>query len=93
MKDNLYIKCPKCGREYTINEIFMDEDFLGTQHHIIKDEEGKIIGFDGEEPLFEEEFECDECNTKMHLKANVTIKVDSVQVEDDDEFTVKLEDK
>ena len=41
------IKCPTCGYEYLPAEIYMPNDFLGKPNNLMRDEHGKIIGFNG----------------------------------------------
>ena len=72
------IYCPTCGREYFPEEIFMRGDMYGNPHSIIRDENGKIIEYEGHSVNLNETYTCDKCNTffrvvgKMDFKAFVT---------------------
>lgn len=87
---SVLIKCPHCGAEYLVEEIFMGEDVIGTRMPI-KDEDGKILHIDGDEPTYSAEYICDKCDTKFIAKLNIS--VDSVtEIKDtwDEEYTVEI---
>jgi len=69
------ITCPVCGQTYVPGEIFMPESFFGNQKEIIKNEQGKIEFYTGDDMDLEEEYVCDSCMTKLKIKANLTFDV------------------
>jgi len=70
------IKCPVCGQEYLPSEIFYPNDFIGKPTEIIKDTSGRIEFYLGDDPSFDENFICDNCNTRLKIHASVHYKVD-----------------
>ena len=79
MKKSTTIKCPNCEQEYTISEIFFDEDLIGTQVNVQKDENGKIFCFEGEEPTLEQTYICDKCGKEFKVKASLTFSSELVE--------------
>ena len=74
MKDKkvVYIKCPKCGREYLPSEIFIPEYFFGKPTTIERDANtGKIVNFYGKDMDLTERYICDKCNTPFKILAKV----------------------
>ena len=37
------IKCPHCGYEYTLEELFLASDILGKPRDLVRDPLGKIL--------------------------------------------------
>ena len=65
------IKCPNCGKEYLPSEIFIPDYLIGKPRTIVR--EGKeIISADGILPDMQEEFFCDDCNTKFEVVAKIS---------------------
>lgn len=85
------VKCPKCGAEYTIAEIFYPENLLGTPVDIIRDDNGRIIFIDGKEPELEEDWECEHCGTdfKVKLEIKPTVVYDK-RLDFKDDFSVDI---
>lgn len=69
------IVCPTCGQEYLMAEIFLPSEFIGKPKEIVRTADGKITAFLGEPSNLEEEYICDNCNTKMNIKANISFEV------------------
>lgn len=61
------IKCPECGYEYLPAEIYLPNDFLGKPKNIMKDSNGKILGFDGIKMNDTETYKCDNCDTLFEV--------------------------
>lgn len=61
------IKCPTCGYEYLPAEIYMPNEFLGKPKNIMRDENGKIIGFNGIKMNDTETYKCDHCDTLFEV--------------------------
>lgn len=77
------IKCPKCGWEYHVSEIFYPYSLTGKASNIVRSEEGKILYMNCEEPELEETFCCENCDHEFTVKAKVTFEVVE---EKEDEF-------
>lgn len=73
------IKCPHCGYEYLPAEIYFPDNFLGKPEHIIKDENGKILGFDGEDMNTSEVYTCDNCGKVFTIDGVITFKADVIK--------------
>ena len=75
MKKYYAIKCPKCGWEYLPEEIYVS--ILGKPKNIVKDENGKILFFDGDSVDLHEEYICDNCGCTFttDLKLIIDTKV------------------
>ena len=68
------IKCPNCGAEYTIEEIFYPEDLFSKIRTCVKDSDGKILHTDFiEEAPLTQTYCCDYCDkeftTTLSIKA------------------------
>ena len=44
---SITIKCPYCGAEYKVSEIFYPYDLTGKVTEVIRDEDGITVDFDG----------------------------------------------
>lgn len=86
INSNWIIKCPKCGREYLPCEIFYPEDMM-LSTNVIKDENGKIIYFEGNQPDGFESYICDGCGEEFTVKVSMTFDVEKPEVDFDDDFT------
>lgn len=87
--NNCIIRCPVCGQEYLIAEIFLPEDFLGNPSNIVKRVDGKIDFYLGEKPSFETSYCCDNCNTTFDIKAKVAFET-TARKDFSDEYVSKL---
>lgn len=76
MQNTPLIKCPVCGQEYMPAEIYLPEEFFGKPKNIVKDSSGQVKSFSGEDMNLDEEYICDQCNTKIKIHANVTFETD-----------------
>ena len=92
-KDFKIIKCPKCGYEYVAAEIFFPQDLLGKPNNIIRDDKGHIVLVEGESPCFEEEFECENCDSVFKARLDINFNSSCDKDLDEDEFVIDLEDK
>lgn len=80
------IKCPHCGFEYHPSEIFYPNAFFGRTDSLIKSPVGKILYVDyqeGEEPNFQEHFECEDCGKSFVINATVSYSTSKVSEEVD----------
>lgn len=90
-KKSVVIKCPHCGCEYLPAEIFYPEEFLGQPKNILKDDNGKILGFQGEDMALVESFFCDHCGKEFKVTATCSFKSEAVKdiFDDADDFEIK----
>lgn len=83
-KNPNYIRCPHCGWEYHPSEIFYPNAFFGKTDTLVKDALGKILYVDfkeGDEPIFQESFECENCEKQFVINAAVTYSTSKVSEE------------
>lgn len=87
------IRCPECGWEYLPGEIYFPTDFVGKPTNVIKDEEGNVLGFDGEDMNTLETYTCDHCGKTFNVDASVTFRTTLVKdiFDDEDDFEVTEE--
>jgi hypothetical protein len=67
----MIVNCPNCKREYEISEIFIPTEVFGKipPNGILKGKDGKIkMVLYKDEPIFIEEYICDNCNNKFYTK-------------------------
>lgn len=69
------IKCPNCGYEYLPAEIYYPNNFLGYPKNIVRDDNGKILGFDNHSMLDTETFICDNCNADFEVTSTTNFAV------------------
>ena len=79
------IKCPHCGYEYLPSEIYYPEEYFGKPKNIIRDEEFKIIYFDGESINTKEYYVCDNCKKPFGVDMDVKVKVSNKNAYDFEE--------
>lgn len=72
---NVIFKCPKCGMEYAIGEVFYPDDLLGIPRNVIRDDNGKIIFIEGKKPVLEEDWECEKCGCDFKVRLDISPKV------------------
>ena len=83
------IKCPKCGYEYLPAEIYLPNEFLGKPTVIMKDAEGKILGFDGIKMNDTETYKCDNCDTTFEVVSTTYFTTKAIE-NSADEYVTKL---
>lgn len=83
---NNIIKCPNCGCEYNIDEIFIPGSLVGKSHRVIKNEDGKILYIDylseDDKPDYTERYKCDQCDSEFTVEAKITFSTKSLAVSD-----------
>ena len=88
------IRCPHCGYEYLLSEIFDTEDVLGTPSNIMRDDDGKIIFVEGEQPITKQVWCCDKCGSKFQVSVDLSTWESALYPSKDEEedFVLNLED-
>lgn len=83
------IKCPYCGAEYLLEEIFMADDIIGNRH-AIKDEKGRIVFIEGDNPELVSEYICDYCDKKFTASIEFDVCTGIVQDLWEDDYSVEI---
>ena len=84
--NTVIIKCPHCGAQYTLDEIYISKYLTGKSATVVKDALGKILYIDFEEqPDLSEKFNCEYCNKDFNVTLNITAT--SKKVEDEIDFS------
>ena len=83
------IQCPYCGAEYLVEEIFMADDFIGNRH-AIKDEKGRIVFIEGDDPILMSEYICDYCDKKFTASIEFEVWTGIVQDLWEDDYSVEI---
>lgn len=78
------IVCPWCGREYMAAEVFYPDSLLGKPANIIKNEDGKIEYWSGDDMNLTETFVCD-CGKEFATTANIKFETQKIVKNDFDE--------
>lgn len=74
-KKETFIKCPNCGCEYTLAEVFIPEEYFGRPLEVERDATtGRIRNYFGKGNDFEETYMCDRCDTTFKVCAVPKIK-------------------
>lgn len=72
------IKCPKCGKEYLVGEIYIPDAFVGAPKYVERDSRGQIINYLGTDMDTTEFFTCEDCDTHFKVEASVTFNVEEL---------------
>ena len=91
MKDIPKVICPICGQEYLPSEIFNPDAVFGKQRDITKSDSGEIRFYLGDDPDLEEEFICDNCNTKLKINMIMTFNVEPFKEENFEDYSTKID--
>lgn len=67
------IECPKCGYQYLPAEIFIPKYYFGIPEDIQRDENGKIISYEGSSVDLFEKYKCDKCNTEFRVVSKLQL--------------------
>ena len=71
------IECPKCKYEYLPAEIFIPNAFFGRPHDIERDENGKLVSYEGTSVDLFETYKCDHCNTEFRVVTKLQLTTES----------------
>lgn len=75
MKDLITIQCPVCGTHYLPSEIYIPDSFFGKQKEVIRNPDGTINFYIGEDADYTEKFVCETCGAKLNIEAIPTFNV------------------
>lgn len=67
------IECPRCGYEYLPSEIFIPKYYFGIPENICRDNDGKIISYEGSSVDLFETYKCDKCNTEFRVVSKLQL--------------------
>ena len=85
----LKIECPICGMQYLPGEIYIPKHFLGQPSSVNRDDNGKIVSYEGIPQELKESYVCDHCGNQFTVCA--TIKFSTQQAEQlNQEYTTKI---
>lgn len=91
------IKCPYCGAEFLPSEIYLRDYFLGKpvgtierdeKNRLILDDNGKPIHYQGIHQDMNEEFNCDFCDKKFVVEAEIKYTIRGVEFEEEYETPI-----
>lgn len=69
---NVTLRCPACGCEYLLSEIFYPNAVFGRPEHILRSENGDIEYFEGKGMDTEETYCCDRCGALFKSYISIT---------------------
>lgn len=85
------ISCPHCNYEYLPAELYVPSGFFGKPNMIERDENGKIISYEGSSIDLFETYTCDKCNHTFRVIAKVGFSTEEDKLENfDEEYTTSL---
>ena len=86
------VRCPKCGYEYTLAEIFFPDDLLGNPINITRDNSGHIEFIEGKMPELTETYDCVNCGITFKTRLMMTTSSSYNKLLDEEDFTIDLTD-
>ena len=86
------IECPKCGYEYLPAEIFVPKYYFGHPEEITRDENGKIVSYEGTSVDLFEKFICDNCDTEFRIVSKLQLTTElTFPGSFNDEYVTKID--
>jgi len=83
------IRCPHCNAEYLPAEIYYPNSLLGKPFNIIKDNDGNILGYNGDDMDTVETFICNKCEKQFSVDASITFRTSAINdMFDEDDFDI-----
>lgn len=83
----LTVRCPHCGMEYSLDELFVSKYILGRSDHVVRDPLGNIILIDyiteDSKPYLTEQYICDGCNKQFNVELTIKAKAEAPDEETD----------
>lgn len=67
------IECPYCGYEYLPAEIFIPKYYFGKPENIQRDENGKLLSYEGSSVDLFEKYKCDKCDTEFRVVSKLQL--------------------
>ena len=71
------IECPHCGHEYLPSEIFIPKYFFGTPENIERNENGKLVSYEGTSVDLFELYRCDSCDKEFRVVAKLQLTTEA----------------
>ena len=85
------IACPHCNYEYLPAELYVPSGFFGKPNMIERDENGKILSYEGTSIDLFENYTCDKCNHTFRVAAKIGFSTEEDKLENfDEEYTTPL---
>lgn len=67
------IECPRCKYEYLPAEIFIPKYYFGVPENIQRDENGKILSYEGTSVDVFEMYNCDNCKVDFRVVSKLQL--------------------
>ena len=85
------IECPNCKYEYLPAEIFVPKYFFGIPENIVRDEDGKLISYEGTSVDVFEKYKCDKCDKEFRVVTKLQLTTElSFPGNFNDDYITKL---
>ena len=86
------IECPVCGYEYLPAEIFVPKAYFGTPTNIQRNEQGKLVSYEGTSVDLFEKYICDKCDTEFRIVSKLQLTTEEALPEKfTEDYVTKLE--
>ena len=88
-----HIRCPYCGYEYSIAEIYYPDDLVGSENPVIRNSKNEITYSTGNPPNLDRDYTCDNCSKSFQVSACqkfITKKLDELKDADFEECIIKI---
>ena len=86
------IECPECGYEYLPAEIFIPNAYFGRPTNIVRNENGKLVSYDGTSVDLFEKYICDKCNFEFRVVSKLQLTTEDVVPERfNEDYVTKLD--
>lgn len=79
------IACPNCGYEYLPAEIYIPKAYFGNPFMIERDQNGKLINYEGSSIDLFETYTCDKCNHIFRIISKIGFSTEEDKLENFDE--------
>lgn len=86
------VECPNCGYEYLPAEIFIPKYYFGKPYNIERNEEGKLLSYEGTSVDLFEIYTCDKCNKEFRVVSKLQLTTElTFPGSFDEEYVTKIE--
>ena len=79
------IACPNCGYEYLPAEIYIPKSYFGKPFMIERDQDGKLVNYEGSSIDLFETYTCDKCNHTFRVISKIGFSTEEDKLENFDE--------